>query len=261
MMQWNRIGVVLVVVVVSFAYSLSHLPEPGPRRITLPDRSPVEAIEAATEESAAAEPPDELGISFPAGVFLVSAPSDPDAAAADNRIRPRRPELGEDTPLPSGVTPVAETLPLGRVEPGLYATGFDTEGCRYELWRMMADRHPGVIGEEALSDGRLLVTIDGVEPDWFASAAECGRWVAWTPLAQPLTRADDGDYWTGDLAVGEWTVPPGCRWEKVVAFRGVQVLDVIDSGATGEPLIVDAETTGVRIRGCQLAMELGGRPA
>ncbi|MFV0523461.1 MAG: hypothetical protein ACK5RL_03070 [Acidimicrobiales bacterium] len=257
MMQWSRIGVVLVVVAVSFAYSLSHLPQPGPRRVVMPERSPVEAIEAAAADPSA-PPPEQLNFSFPPGVFLVTDPTDPTEAAADDRIRPRRPQLDDDTLLPSGLTTPAETLPLGRIEPGLYATGFDTRGCRYELWRLMADGRPQAIGEELLSNGRLLVTIDGVEPDWFASGAECGQWVEWTPLAQPLTRAGNGDYWSGDLGPGEWTVPAGCRWEKVAAFRGAQLLDVIGSGAAGEPLIVDAETTGVRIRGCELAMELVG---
>jgi hypothetical protein len=123
----------------------------------------------------------------------------------------------------------------------------------------MKDRRVAVIGEEYLSSGRLLVEINEIEPDWFASSGSCGPWYRWSPLAVPLTRAGTGDYWVGDLARGVWQVPDSCRWEKVVSFRGASLADVEAHGRGPEPLIVDAGTYGVRVRECTVPMTLDVR--
>jgi hypothetical protein len=107
-----------------------------------------------------------------------------------------------------------------------------------------------VIGQDHLADGRLLVSFNDVEPDLFSARPGCGVWVPWSPVIEPLEEAVDGDYWVGDLAAGTWSVPDDCLWEKVVAFRGAALVDVEESGFGPEPLVIDDETLGVRIRGC-----------
>jgi hypothetical protein len=102
----------------------------------------------------------------------------------------------------------------------------------------------------------MLVTINEIEPDRFAAAPQCGDWAPWSPLVEALTVAGDGDYWIGDLAEGSWTVPEGCMWEKVVGFRGAELFDVQQSGNATEPLVVDDETVGLRVRGCDRPMRL-----
>jgi len=74
----------------------------------------------------------------------------------------------------------------------------------------------------------------------------------------PLNRAGNGDYWVGDLAKGVWQLSSGCRWEKVVSFRGAMLHDVTAYGTAPRPLIVDDDTFGVRIRGCsgELTLDL-----
>ena len=144
----------------------------------------------------------------------------------------------------------------GEITPGLYATSFETEDCSYELWRVLQTRRPEIIAEDYLASGRMLVTINGIEPDWFTSTEPCGEWYAWTPLTEPLTEADNGDYWVGDLARGVWEVPPTCRWEKVTGFRGAFIHDVIDSAKGPGSMTVAVDTYGVRIRGCRSPIKL-----
>lgn len=139
---------------------------------------------------------------------------------------------------------------LGDLKPGLYATAFDVEGCSFELRRIMRTRTEAVIGTDHLDRGRMLVSINGIEPDSFISSPACGDWFEWSPLLEPLTTVSDGDYWIGDLKPGTWTVPSGCMWEKVVGFRGAKLWDVQDSGFGPEDLVVDDQTLGIRIRGC-----------
>lgn len=144
----------------------------------------------------------------------------------------------------------------GEIEPGLYATAFDTRGCSYELTMVNVERDLVVIGEDELPEGRLLATIDEIEPDWFVSSEACEAWYRWEPLPVPLTRAGNGDYWYGDLSRGTWDVPRGCQWESVVAFRGAQLKDVVASGGGPQPLVVDDDTFGVRVRNCIEPMTL-----
>lgn len=139
----------------------------------------------------------------------------------------------------------------GEIVPGLYATAFDVEDCSFELRRIMRDDNEAVIGSDRLDRGRMLVSINEIEPDTFRAARECGEWMPWSPLVEPLRVAGNGDYWIGDLRRGVWEVPDGCMWEKVVGFRGAKLWDVQDSGfGPDEPLVIDEETVGVRIRGC-----------
>jgi hypothetical protein len=164
---------------------------------------------------------------------------------------PRTPPYDERQVFVEGnIAPVVPALPRGEIDPGLYATGFDAAGCSYELSRVMQDRRVAVIGEEYLAAGRVLVDLNAVEPDWFTSSGACGGWYRWSPLDVPLSQASNGDYWVGDLASGVWQVPVGCRWEKVVSFRGGQLDDVQAFGNGPDPLVIDDETYGLRIRGC-----------
>lgn len=187
------------------------------------------------------------------GVYEVGDSPDPIIAARDRDHRPRVP-LFEREGL-EGEPGIEQGRPTrGVITPGLYATSFDAEGCSYELWRVLEDGRTWLIGEDYLSAGRLMVTINGVEPDWFVSSVGCARWYEWTPLGEPLTEAGDGDYWIGDLASGPWIVPEPCRWEKVVAFRGGFLLDVVEAGSGPGAMAIDEETLGLRVRGCRSPM-------
>ncbi len=161
-----------------------------------------------------------------------------------------------------GLNPVSEAFAnyvppeQGSLNPGLYGTAFDAEDCSYELRRVMRTKIERVVGEEYLNQGRLLVTINEIEPDRFVSAPSCGDWVPWSPVLEPLISAQNGDYWIGDLRRGTWETPNGCIWEKVVGFRGASLWDVEESGRAPEPLVVDEDTLGVRIRGCAEPMTL-----
>lgn len=158
---------------------------------------------------------------------------------------------------------------------GLYSTTFDAEDCAYQLlsgdisfdylyepdpddpeeYTSSRVRNNGntarAIGEDHLHRGRMLVSINGVEPDAITSTDGCGTWVPWSPLQRPLTRVPDGDYWKGDVADGEYSVPPGCLWEKVAAFRGGRLDDVVDGNLGPGTVMINAGTHGLRIRKCQ----------
>ena len=165
---------------------------------------------------------------------------------------------GSDAPAPPGTR--------GDIGPGLYATPMGVSDCEYQLWRepnlkppyskstyKSTDSElagPRVIGEDHIGYGRMLVSLNNVEPDWFTSSEGCIGWSKWTRPDAPLTRAGNGDYWSGDLEVGEWNIPKPCRWSKVVAFRGAALHDIADSGANNKPLVIDEHTMGVSIRGC-----------
>lgn len=144
----------------------------------------------------------------------------------------------------------------GTLNPGLYGTAFGVEDCSFELRRVMRTRTEKVVGQDFLNEGRLLVTINEIEPDRFVSAPSCGDWVPWSPVSDPLDTAGNGDYWIGDLQPGTWEVPIGCIWEKVVGFRGASLWDVEDSARGPVALIVDEDTLGVRIRGCGAPLTL-----
>lgn len=144
----------------------------------------------------------------------------------------------------------------GTLNPGLYGTAFGVEDCSFELRRVMRTKVEKVVGQDFLTEGRLLVTINEIEPDRFVSAPSCGDWVPWSPVTEPLDIAGNGDYWIGDLKRGTWEVPTGCIWEKVVGFRGASLWDVEQSARGPVELIVDDETLGVRIRGCSAPLTL-----
>ena len=162
---------------------------------------------------------------------------------------------GSDAEIPTGTK--------GDIGPGLYSTPIGATDCSYELWRApepptkispnygsVEEFEPRVIGEDYLGQGRMLVWINEIEPDWFVSSPGCIGWSEWKPPLQPLTIGRNGDYWAGDLAHGEWHVPKHCRWSKVVAFRGAVLHDVTAYGRHGAPLVIDEDTLGVSIRGC-----------
>ena len=195
-------------------------------------------------------PPEYLayGPGFSSGVYRV-------ADLPDSRDRDNKPRRGDDDDFVEfDLVPGQSLAERGELRPGLYATSFDTRNCRYELRRVMRDREERTIGEDALLEGRMLVTINEIEPDRFIADPACGEWIPWAPLVRPLLEAGDGDYWIGDLARGRWVVPEGCFWEKVVAFRGAELYDVVDSAIGPSELVVDGDTLGIRVRGCEQPM-------
>ncbi len=204
---------------------------------------------------------------FPSGVYRITV------AGGDDEDRPGG---GDDDNDGDGIYSIsgddAATTSLsdvsllglayrGPLEPGIYASAGDASDCQYELRRTIRRVGERVIGHDRLLEGRMLVTLNEVEPDTFVSTAGCGDWTPWSPPETPLKQAGDGDYWLGDLAQGIWEVPNGCYWEKVVAFRGVDLADVIDNGTGPEELIVDQGTVGVRVRGCGGRDMIRVRPA
>lgn len=199
-----------------------------------------------------AAPPEYLayGPGFSSGVYRVA--DLPDSDDRDNE--PRDSDDDDEDFVEYDLVPGQSQSERGEVEPGLYATSFETKNCRYELRRVMRDLEERVIGADHLQEGRVLVTINEIEPDRFVASPACGEWIPWAPVTQPLLKADNGDYWVGDLARGRWVVPDGCYWEKVVAFRGAELYDIETSGIGPAELVVDGETLGVRVRGCAQPM-------
>ena len=280
------IGVLFWAVYSSIGYSVENFPKPAIAAEAGP--SPVEAMVEADIGPEALPEPETRTAAFTAGVYAIGNSSDPKDAARDRDYRPRRrlfvtderhldsnSSVGDDSDSDNDNDDIdidgddsdsddiddeprraARRLVEGEVEPGLYATAFGTKNCSFELWRVMSDRNTRVIGEEHLSEGRVLVTIDGVEPDWFTPSDDCGDWYQWQPAPNPLTEAGDGDYWVGDLENGVWFAPVPCRWEKVVSFRGVRLSDVVDTGSGPGSLVIDDETLGVRVRGCRAPLRL-----
>ncbi len=163
--------------------------------------------------------------------------------SADRDIKQRKSDIEK-----SNRTPLTE---LAEIPPGMYTTAFGVEGCSYELSAVHKDRVERSIGTDELPEGRLIVTIDEVEPDRFSADPACGAWSEWSPLQEQLTSISNGDYWKGDLSPGVWHVPKGCLWEKVLAFRGSRLTDIEESGIGPMPLEIDSRTEGVRIRGCK----------
>lgn len=159
-------------------------------------------------------------------------------------------EEEEDLEPEPYVDPALSLETTGTLKPGIYATAFDVKDCRYELHRVMKERREQRIGEDHLNAGRMIVVINEIEPDRFVATPECGDWGEWSPLAEPLKVAHNGDYWIGDLAKGPWTVPEGCLWEKVVGFRGAKLYDVQESGKGPQRLVINSQTLGIRIRSC-----------
>ena len=143
---------------------------------------------------------------------------------------------------------LASTVPI---DPGLYATAFDREGCGYELRRYGPKGDERLIGQDHLPRGRMLVSLNAIEPDSFVPLIQCGGWSPWSALYEPLVVAGAGDYWIGDLAHGVWSVPEGCYWEEVADFRGARLADVVASGRGPSTLLIDDESLGLRVRECE----------
>lgn len=224
----------------------------------LPSNDPVTGRPATdrTHADADGQPPEYLA--FGADLPPMAVRAYPVADDPDIRDRDVEPDVD-----PTAIYPAETDLfsgfslaPTEAIEPGLYASAFTAEGCSYELRRVDRSGDERLIGQERLARGRLLVSINPIEPDVFSSVPQCRSWAPWSPLVEPLVRATVGDYWIGDLARGTWSVPDGCLWEKVVAFRGARLADVTDSGRGPEPLIVDEDTLGLRIRDCERPVEL-----
>ena len=292
------IGVLLWSVFASLSYSIANLPQPAGAlatghmvdsgEVAMPAANPVRAgtvstgsVSAGTASSGLAmatggveDPPTAAGDfvavdrprptatpGFVPGIYEVGDSPNPRVAAADKDISPNRPLLEENERLDSVLGPNYVATIQGEIIPGLYATEPGTEQCSYQLWRVMKNiRRAWVIGEDYLESGRLLVTIDGIEPDWFTSTMTCARWHEWSPRSDRAAPAANGDYGYGDLATGAWSVPEGCLWEKVVAFRGASLRDVVDSGHGPAPLKIDDAPVGVRVRGCSEPITLGFEP-
>lgn len=197
-------------------------------------------------------PPRYLG--FTGGIQSGLYAIDDVADSRDRDVTAERPPA--DYPPETDLVPDSSLADRGRLAPGLYATSFGVRDCSYEIRRVNKSKTEVVIGEDRLGEGRVLVSINEIEPDVFVSVPQCGEWSRWSPLVDPLTVAGDGDYWIGDLAIGTWSVPPGCIWEKVVGFRGAELFDVQDSAIGPRPLVVDEDTLGVRVRGCRTPLTL-----
>ncbi|MGH1493846.1 MAG: hypothetical protein ACRBK7_31365 [Acidimicrobiales bacterium] len=236
----------------ALGYSISHYqeavsamtPVDEEEALVLPIELEQQQAEIADGDPAA-PPPRYLGFvdGYQSGRYTIEyAPlnEDPDEEPADDPT--------DDVPP---VVASSEVTP-GTMAPGLYATAFGVERCSYQIRRMASSRSKveKLIGEDFLSEGRVLVSFNEIEPDVFTARPQCGEWMPWSPLVEPLTVAGNGDYWVGDLAQGIWDVPASCMWEKVVGFRGAELVDVQASGIGPEPLVVDEDTLGVRIRRC-----------
>ena len=202
--------------------------------------------------------PDVLRTSWPSGVYAVGPSDDPRVAARDRDHRAKNPRFVEDERLASMTVPHYVRSIQGELAPGTYATDPTAHDCTYQLWRVMRkSRTEEVIGEDQLSSGRLLVTIDGTEPDWFTATVGCGGWHQWVPRADRTAPIVNGDYGPGDLAPGVWDVPEGCLWEKVAAFRGAQLHDVVSNGQGPTKLVIESdEPVGLRLRSCQAEVTL-----
>ena len=265
MIRWHHmlrlvgITVLLWSVFASIEYSLANAPQvdaSGSDRV-VPATSPVEALSEATAGVLADDRSTTLAFTMAHGVYSVADSDDEKIAKADRDLRPRR-AVFDDDGRPTDDSPLFERVNgelVGEIEAGLYSTAFETEGCSYQLWAVMRDRKVLAIGEEYLADGRLLVSVNAIEPDWFSASRRCGDWAEWVPPEEPLTNAANGDYWIGDLEMGLWEVPEGCHWEKVVAFRGGKLEDIVDSGGSGA-LLIDSETYGLRLRRCHSPIRL-----
>ncbi len=194
---------------------------------------------------------------------------DSDTGDSDNTDDVADDDNTDEPPAPQG--PHSDGL-----DPGLYTTTFDAQDCSYRLINSgdvpfdylyepdpydpedyngrrvgRNDEITRTTGEDHLHAGRMLVSILGVESNTFTSSVGCGSWMPWSPLIEPLTTITDGDYWMGDLVQGEWSVPPGCLWEKVVAFRGGRLADIVAGDRGPGSVMIDEGTAGLRIRQCQ----------
>ncbi|MCP5032646.1 MAG: hypothetical protein GY939_12640 [Actinomycetia bacterium] len=275
------VGVFLWSMYATMSYAWGLAPQPTEKPV---EASPVTTVESSFAEAEAASAaqaaaileelidaneeasalPTELGFAedssaasstatrWISGTYSIGDDPDPRVAARDRDIAPRQPLFEEDERLESLSVPAYMRTIQGQLEPGLYSTVGEVDECDYQLWRVMKRTRQGqVIGEEYISGGRLLVTIDGIEPDWFTAGIGCGQWQRWTPRADPTAPITNGDYGAGDLAPGTWQVPDGCLWERVVAFRGASLRDVAASGQGPAVLEIDDSGMGLRLRGCQ----------
>ncbi len=138
----------------------------------------------------------------------------------------------------------------GTIDPGIYVTPVETTDCSYELTRIAEDGSVQLIGSDSITEGRLMVHINGVEPDFFYSTPGCGEWSEWSELAEPLSAIDNGDYWIGDLVQGTWQAGDGCSWERVSDFRGAQLADIVEAGIGQDQFAISESMTGVRVRNC-----------
>ncbi len=272
------LGIVLGLLGWSFHFSVQQLNELPPidglnESTADPARVAEPEVVAASEDGSAPEYLSFAG-GIPSGRYSVADPPDsrdwdygerggrePEAShiSPDNPVAERltvvdndyvmAPSVESDEPDgASGSGEPRDSLPS--IMPGMYATEFGVVDCEYELRRIMDDNRDHVIGHDRIESGRIIVSINEVEPDSFVATRSCGEWSPWSPLVDPLTSAGTGDYWVGDLAEGVWSVPGGCYWEKVVSFRGALLLDVEDTGAGPGELTVDRFTLGLRVRHC-----------
>jgi|GEM_PF-4515626 len=143
----------------------------------------------------------------------------------------------------------------GSIEPGFYVTPLEVKDCSYELWRVMEDGSEQLIGSDYIKSGRLIVSINAIEPDRFYSSEGCLEWSSWTPIAEPMTQVKDGDFWVQDLEKGTWQVGKDCRWERVIDFRGAKIFDSVGSGIGPGKIGIGDEDLGLRIRGCKTPMK------
>ncbi len=188
---------------------------------------------------------------FAPGVYSVGPSPDPEVAAVDRDIRPRRNPFGLDERLNGDVFDGYAGSQQGEIEPGLYSTDFDATECTYELWHVeRRSRTEKLIGTDSLASGRLLVTINGIEPDWFLSDHTCGDWYRWRPRPDPTGPLPDGDYWADDVAPGRWYLPDECLWELTGAFRGARLGDVVESAQGPGLFEFPGGPVGLRLRGC-----------
>ncbi len=237
--------------VTRYQEAVEERPDSAPvRAVALPDTQPIgpDGIEPIAGVGADGDVPQYLAFGEPirSGIYEIADLQTSDDIDITESTKGRDLSYPPETDIVPGLTLAGP----GQLTPGLYATAFGVTDCSFELRRIMRNKQEAVIGKDRLTEGRMLVSINEIEPDTFSSVPNCGDWIPWSPLAEPLTTAGNGDYWIGDLARGSWDVPEDCMWEKVVGFRGAKLWDVQDSGHGPESLIVDDTTLGIRIRGC-----------
>lgn len=180
---------------------------------------------------------------FEAGVsYSVAKPDDSDEIVESSS--------GNDSSETSTPVEVSGTIPAG-----VYVTPVGVKDCEFELWRTMEDGSEQMIGSDYLKEGRMIVSINEVEPDRFYSSEGCGEWSPWSNFTEELLYTSNGDYWTGDLKKGVWKVGAGCVWERVRDFRGTALVDSVETGLGPDRVAIGEESLGLRVRGCLQPLE------
>ncbi len=255
---------VLVVVIISYRGFVQSVDQSKESTRTELDEEADDLVLSFAEEALddRNDPIDEASVDGPPE-YLAFSPEwqsriyrvEPETNDEDGPAAPDRSRDDDEFPLETDLVTGQSLASSEPIVPGLYATEFGMTNCSYQLRRFGGEFGDRVIGQDRLRRGRVLVSLNAIEPDFFIAAPDCGAWSPWSPLVRPLVVAADGDYWSGDLRSGLWTVPEGCLWEKVVAFRGAELSDVVESAWGPADLVVDDGVLGIRIRNCDRPLQ------